>query len=242
MFLIKSVDITGQQFGLLTAVRIQEKRNGHEYWLCQCSCNTSRTTVVRKNHLTTGRIRSCGCLYTGQKRGVGGPNTYVFVDDCVIGRDFKGNCFYLDRIDYDLVVPYQWYLNHDGYVVARINKKTVTMHRFLMGDNEDTIDHINAVKHDNRRFNLRGATSSENAANRSGSYVGKPVIGVYKHKNYDKYEALIIKNNERKPLGFYETYEEAVKARLQGEVIYFGEFAPQKHLFEQYEIKENLNV
>ena len=30
--------------------------------------------------------------------------------------------------------------------------------------------------------------------------------------------------------------EEAIKKRLQGELQYFGEYAPQKHLFEEYNI------
>ena len=30
--------------------------------------------------------------------------------------------------------------------------------------------------------------------------------------------------------------EDAIKARLKAELKYFGEFAPQKHLFKQYGI------
>lgn len=234
MLNIKSVDITGQLFGRLTALKVAERREGHEYWLCACECGELK--VVRKNHLTGGRIRSCGCLYRGKKRGDSGPNTYVFVDDYVVGMDFKGNRFYADRADYDAIVPYTWYLNHDGYVVARINQS------FLIDDDAETIDHINMVKHDNRRHNLRTATNAENLANRQISYVGKPVIGVYLHQCYGKYEALIVKNQERKFLGFYDDYEDAVRARLQGEITYFGEFAPQKHLFAKYGIEEKTNV
>lgn len=31
---------------------------------------------------------------------------------------------------------------------------------------------------------------------------------------------------------------DAIKARLKAEIKYFGEFAPQKHLYEQYRITE----
>ena len=46
-------------------------------------------------------------------------------------------------------------------------------------------------------------------------------------------------NRKNISLGSYETFEEAVKARLEGEKKYFGEFAPQRHLFAQYGIEDN---
>lgn len=40
-------------------------------------------------------------------------------------------------------------------------------------------------------------------------------------------------------LGRYSNKEDAIKARLEAEIKYFGEFAPQRHLFEQYGIGIN---
>lgn len=34
----------------------------------------------------------------------------------------------------------------------------------------------------------------------------------------------------------FESKEDAIRARLQAEKEYFGEFAPQRHLFEEYGI------
>ena len=39
-------------------------------------------------------------------------------------------------------------------------------------------------------------------------------------------------NNKTKYLGSFKNKEGAIKARLEAEAKYFGEFAPQKHLFE----------
>lgn len=39
-----------------------------------------------------------------------------------------------------------------------------------------------------------------------------------------------------KNLGRYSTEEEALIVRLKAEKKYFGEFAPQRDLFEQYDI------
>ena len=190
-----------------------------------------------------GRIRSCGCLYKGQRRGVSQPNTYEINGDVVCGTDFKGNHFYFDVNDLEIIRPYTWYLNHDGYVVARIDGQNVTMHRFLLGNEATVIDHDNHHRADNRRANLRRASNSDNGCNRALSYVGKPVIGVYQRKHYGKYEAVITKNGQRHSLGFYDEYDDAGRARLNGEVKFFGDFASQKHLFEKYGIKpEELNA
>ena len=36
----------------------------------------------------------------------------------------------------------------------------------------------------------------------------------------------------------FDKIEDAIKARLEAEKKYFGEFAPQRHLFEQYGITQ----
>ncbi len=61
---MKKQDITGRQFGKLTAVAFSKEYrypNGErgEEWLCQCSCG-NQLTVLRKN-LLNGNSTSCGC-------------------------------------------------------------------------------------------------------------------------------------------------------------------------------------
>jgi hypothetical protein len=54
-------DLTGQTFFRLTAISLSEKRGkrGEWYYECECICGNSKT--VRGSHLTSGKIRSCGC-------------------------------------------------------------------------------------------------------------------------------------------------------------------------------------
>lgn len=54
----KAVDLTGQVFGHLTAVRLVPRDKNGAYWECRCSC--ARITVVRAGNLRTGRTSSCG--------------------------------------------------------------------------------------------------------------------------------------------------------------------------------------
>ena len=51
--------------------------------------------------------------------------------------------------------------------------------------------------------------------------------------------ARIVLNKKDIYLGRYSNKEDAIKARLEAEIKYFGEFAPQRHLFEQYGININ---
>jgi len=55
-----SVDLTGQRFGKLIALRPTEMRkNGKRVWECLCDCG--KTVFVRSTSLTNGNSTSCGC-------------------------------------------------------------------------------------------------------------------------------------------------------------------------------------
>lgn len=60
----KFKDISGQIFGRLTALSInQEETNNHAhgtYWNCLCLCGNK--TIVYLGNLTSGKQKSCGCL------------------------------------------------------------------------------------------------------------------------------------------------------------------------------------
>lgn len=57
-------DLTGQQFGRLTVVRMAPADGGNSRAACKCECG--RTTIVRSHHLIRGTTRSCGCLRAEQ--------------------------------------------------------------------------------------------------------------------------------------------------------------------------------
>ena len=55
-----AIDLTGQRFGKLVAIRPTEKRTGgHVVWECHCDCG--QTTMVAADNLRKGRTKSCGC-------------------------------------------------------------------------------------------------------------------------------------------------------------------------------------
>lgn len=56
-----------------------------------------------------------------------------------------------------------------GYIQVRVDKRLYPLHRLIFlfhtGKYEETIDHINRIKEDNRIENLRPCTKSQNEAN-----------------------------------------------------------------------------
>lgn len=57
----KIIDITGQQFGRLTALNIAGKDSrGETIWHCMCECGNSKD--VLSSNLRKGLTQSCGCL------------------------------------------------------------------------------------------------------------------------------------------------------------------------------------
>ena len=58
-------NLRGKTFGSLTAIcPVQKDISGNTQWLCRCACGEE--AIVRYQHLSTGRTKSCGC---GRKKG-----------------------------------------------------------------------------------------------------------------------------------------------------------------------------
>lgn len=57
----RAINITGQKFGRLTAIKPCGKTSGgNVLWLCECDCGNKTTAPTQ--HLKSGNTKSCGCL------------------------------------------------------------------------------------------------------------------------------------------------------------------------------------
>lgn len=109
-----------------------------------------------------------------------------------------------------------------GYINVKVHGRLYPVHRVVMlmcygfyGEGLD-VDHINHVRNDNRLFNLRFVTRSENNKNQSlSSKSATGVTGVYFYKRLQKYVAQIRVNQKSIYLGIFETLEEAAAARAE---------------------------
>ena len=219
-------------------------------WLCQCSCNEHNNVVVKGTRLRNGSTKSCGCMNSERitaynKEMKSKVNTYSnkFVDEYgeyYVGLTTNTNKeFYVDADDYDKVKDYCWteHIVH-GYHALEARKpdsnKTIRMHYLIVGKN---FDHKDRNPLNNRKHNLREPGECGNAQNHSVRKDNKTgVSGINFNKLSGCYVARIQYDKKRISLGEFNSLNDAIVARLNAEVKYYGEFAPQKHLFEQYGI------
>lgn len=221
-------------------------------WLCKCNCGSEKNIIASSRRIKNGLVKSCGCL-RNEKSGYRGRLQLKKENDFILNLNDEygdygiGYCsntnreFYFDMDDYDKIKDYTWCehknskKNYYALEAKDVSTNTVArMHWIIVGKN---YDHADRNTFNNRKYNLRVATSQENTCNRNKfSNNTSGFIGVSWYEKSSLWSAYITKYGNRIHLGRYNDKEDAIKARLMAEKQYFGEFAPQRHLFEQYGI------
>lgn len=228
----KLIDLTGQQFGKLTplySVRKRSKRGiSRVFWACRCECG--QMTLVSATNLKSGSVKSCGCSkkeyisQTHQKK-----NTYIFEGEYVVGITSNGDRFTIDVEDYDLVSPYCWRQNSNGYFITQDRDgEQIRLHRLIMGitDPEELVDHINHDTSFNAKCNLRVVSKSENMQNSvRAENNASGVKGVSWTGRERRWRAYIKIDGRQIDLGYYKSFDDAVAARKAAEERYFGEYS-----------------
>ena len=234
-------DLTGQRFGRLVVIRqsendyISPKGKHFPKWWCQCDCNNEEVEI-RGSELTSGHTTSCGCYQKEKVAEIGRlrktENRYEKKDGYYVGYTDKDEPFYFDEDDFYLIKQYKWHIRSDGYVESfRKERDRILMHRLIMKDfitDKDLVDHIlgKETKNDNRKYNLRVVTSSQNNTNRTiGSNNKSGFLGVCYNERFGTWRAYITVNKKRFHLGTYKNLEDAVKVRKEAENILQGDFS-----------------
>lgn len=176
----KSLDLIGQRFGRLVAIEkigIDQKSRSN-IWLCKCDCGNYIET--KSSYLTREHKKSCGCLKSESARKVISQvrpipeqqskihkkyNGYNLQGEYGIGWTNKNEIFYFDIEDYDKIKDYCWFKNKEGYIVA---SGGIRVHNIIYETDAELVDDINGKPEDNRKQNLRGASSLENSRNKKG--------------------------------------------------------------------------
>ena len=236
-------DLTGKVFGSLTVIKqvedyISPGGQKHAMWLCQCRCGNPNTSVlkVRGLHLKNGKTTSCQHCGNGYNES----DLNLIDENGVYGIGYctnTGNPFYFDMQDFESIRWLTWYEQVDGTgyhtLISKQNDKHIKMSQLL---GYKYYDHADRNPLNNRRYNFREATFADNARNRT---VQKNNTSKITGVNADKdgfWIARIQVNGKRKYLGYFANKDDAIRVRLKAEVKYYGEFAPQQHLYEQYGI------
>lgn len=143
----------------------------------------------------------------------------------------KGGGVALVDDDFAHLVRYRWRLR-DGYpcrVTRRAGSRSVVwrpLHREVMPDAPQQVDHRNLNKLDNQRSNLRPATNAQNHANMPKVRQGarSRFKGVTKHKG-GKWQATVTCQGRQYHLGLFVDEEDAARAYDAAAREHFGAFA-----------------
>lgn len=145
----------------------------------------------------------------------------------------RGKVVLVDEKDYGWLNQWKWfaYWNGKNYYATRSvmikgKRYLIFMHREILGlkyKDGKISDHIDRVTMNNSRANLRVVdyvTSNQNQKRQVNNTSG--YVGISWHKSNKKWQAYIGLNSYNKHLGSYSNVQDAVEARRQGEIKYWG--------------------
>ena len=214
----RAEDLTGRVFGELTVLRRAENSpGGRTVWLCQCSCGKTHEVLAGK--LKSGRTRSCGCqkYTTFRGRDLTGQRFGRLVALYPVRRETTSGAIWRCRCacGAETEVISSSLLRGTTRSCGCLNQELRTeMH-----------DHMHYMENTCMERLVRARnTVDENKAGFRGLY--QTPSGLYR--------ALITFQKVHYHLGYFSTFEEAVRARLEAEESLHNGFV---RAYEQWQTK-----
>lgn len=245
----------GETFGRLTVLRETGavcSPNGTRFRRVVCRCECGKQKTVRVNNLRSGHTHSCGCLVREiAKRGANNRNLQrrALADnmEVIIGGFLGWTTEYLnfllagdthalvDERDYLSLSRLNWHLRKTPtgvyYAVTTLTengrRRSIAMHRMILPLPKGLeVDHKNINGLDNRRENLRPATTSQNCANRR-TRKAKNKTSQYKGvtPSGGNWVSRLTVSGKCHYLGSFPNEQEAALAYNEAAKKLFGEFA-----------------
>ena len=206
-------NLSGQQFGALIVLRQAPSKNGRTRWECQCSCGNQ--TIVNSSVLKSGRKKHCGCKgkkkigrisdLTNQRYG------RLVAEYPTEKRSSKGSVIWHCRCDCGKEVE----ASQDNLVFGNSRscgclkrEKQTEIHSHLDFIDGTCVQLLEKRKH--RKDNTSGF---------------RGVYPVAEHR----WRVAIGFKNQRFHVGYFDTYEDAVQARLEAEDLIHNGFVRAYH-------------
>lgn len=167
----KKVDITGQTFGKLTAIKERPELSYPNsitiYWDFKCDCGNTKT--CRKYHVTGGKIKTCGCIW---KEIIPHNKTHGLGDSRIMNTwlGMKGRCNRKSDVNYKNYggsgIKIIWNSFQD-FIDDMLESYNDHVEKF--GEKQTQIDRINPYGNYSKE-NCRWVTLKEQANNKKRNY------------------------------------------------------------------------
>lgn len=206
-------ELIGRIFGNLKVISEAEPftRGKSNYYKCSCQCGETKDIAIQS--LLSGKSESCGrgfCNHNS-KHGLSYTKEYELY------QSIKGRCYTPKATGYEyygairINMCDRW-LGDDGFV-----NFFGDMGKIPSGMSIDRIDPTKGYSPDNCRW-ANQSLQSYNTRKKVTNTSGRTGVGFYDNR----WVATITKGGKQISLGSYHNFEEAVHAREQAELKYFG--------------------
>ena len=194
-------DLTGQVFGSLTVVRRAENMRGRTSWLCRCICG--REKIVTAHDLKSGGVKSCGCRQYEKNRNIADISGRRFGRLVALypteRRDGRGSVYWRCRCDCG---------NTANITEASLTHGNARSCGCLKAENQQKLPeqlHVidgTCIEILEKRKHRKDNTSGFRGVYQLKDHRYRVDIGFKKHRFY---------------IGIFDTYEEAVQARMDAD-------------------------
>ncbi len=202
-----AADLSGQRFGALTVLKRVENRDKRTYWLCRCDCGREHT--VSTQNLRRGSVKSCGCLQreggrctdlAGQRFG------RLTAVEPTQKRDPKGSRIWRCVCDCGSTTE----VSADRLQYGGI-RSCGCLRQEIKDSIPDRLHHIDGTC-------IEWLESRKHRSDNSSGFRGVTALP------NGKYRAGIGFKKRRFHIGVYDTYDQAVEARLEAEELIHSGF------------------
>lgn len=207
----------GKKFARLTVMNEAGKnKHGRKLWDCLCDCG--KHSVVSGTRIRTGRTKSCGCLQPDTARTRATKHGQHKIREYNIWSSLKQRCENENDKSYS---------RYGGRGISVCERWKDSFENFLedMGVSPSNNHSVDRVDNNGNYepINCKWSTPFEQVTNRRlGSNNTSGTAGVYWREDYGKWSSTINFSRKSIFLGYFEDIEEAIKAREEAEMKYWG--------------------
>lgn len=209
------IDETGKKYGRLTVIRRATLGKNYKL-LCLCECG--KETEVSVPSLRSGYTKSCGCLkketatINSTKHGGHGSTEYRTWQAMIRRCTDKNHKNYTDYGGRGIAVCNRWLEGYSNFLEDMGIRPT-------KDHSIERIDNNGNYEKDNCKWETKINQGRNRRVKRTNEF---GVSGISLNKNRDKYTASIFVNKKWIRLGTFISLTDAINARKNGELKYWG--------------------